>query len=854
VLGDLREEFGDRCFRDGDGAARRWYWRQVLHSLRPTLSRRFWRRRSGFRGPVRSPTTTRMNVMNGVYRDLRHALRLLVRRPLYGVIAVVTLALGIGGTAAITTVVHDTLLRPLPYPAEDVLVWFWDDFSWTPQEVLHMRGQWRGFDGVAAWTTTSTTFRIPDGISSQVSAVQGSDELFEVLERLPAMGRTFRPGDDAPDAPPVVVVSHSFWEAELGADPQAIGRSILLDGATRTVVGVMPEDFYFPDRTARLWIPGPLSPDDGYGNWTMLGRLPENRSPGTMDAELAQITGSLGERFEYTNLTWDRTRDPELTPLRVKLLGDVRLALWLTFGAVALILMMSCANVAALTIGRMQSRRRELGVRTALGAGRMRVARQLVTEVLVVGLIAGVLAAVVATAAFDGIVRSLPLTDPLVQDLGVDWRLFGAALGFALLSSFLVGLAPAVSFLRSGPSGGLRDTGRGNTGSGRGERFLVVFEVAVAVVLVTGAALMSRSVERLQGVPAGFEPIGLLRVDLTLGGADFDAAERARMHDLLRDRIAELPGVETAATIQVPPLWGPGWNFGLRIQGREDLDVSTLYRIVTPDYFEATRIDLVRGRTFRTSDDTASEPVVVVNEAFVREFFPAEDPLGRQLGSGLDDNWATIVGVVEDAATTGLRAPPAPVRYVLGRQYGFFPESGSLLVRGATGTDVEAAAPLIRSAINDLDPRIAVAGIQSMERVYERAMGRTGQLVPLLAGLGALGLILGAVGVYGVVAHFVSRRTREWGVRLALGQSPRRVLRQVLASGVTLVGGGVMLGLVASWVAARYLASLLYEVAPTDPVSFVSAASILILVGVVSAAIPAMRASRVDPVISLKAE
>lgn len=791
--------------------------------------------------------------MHGLARDVRYALRTLVARPVQLGVAVLTLGLGIGGSAALWSVVQHVLLSPLPYEDEERLVHFWHGFSWTPQEFLYLRGSFDGFEGVAAWTTTSATFRVPGGATLQAPAVPASRELFDVLGASPLLGRGFQPGDDAPGADPVVVLGHGLWQSELGGRPEALGRQVVIDGMQRTVVGIMPPDFYFPDRTVELWLPGPLDPENTAGNWSLLGRVPPGRTAETMDAELERITAALAGRFSYDDPRWDRTRQAALTPLRDWLIGDVRLALLLTLGATGLILLMACANVAALAVARSHARTRELAVRSALGASRGRIARELVVEALVLGALAAGVGALLTVGAFESVVAVLPLTDALARGLELDWTLFGVALALALGTGLLVGAAPAVAVLRRDLRGSLTG-GRGEAGGrGRLERGLIVAEVAVAVLLVTGTGLMVRSVEQLRNVELGFEPEGLLAVGVTMGSADFPEDDRVRMWDRLREVAARLPGVASADVIQVPPLWGAGWNYGLEIEGREDPGVSTLYRIVSPGYFRTTGIDIVEGRGFEESDVPEGEPVVVVNEAFVREFFPDGRALGQRLNTGVDERWARVVGVAEDAATTGLREPAGPVRWVLGRQIGFVPETATLLVRSRSGS-VADLAPSVREAVRDLDPRIAVARIEPMTEAHRRALGRTGQVVVLLGGLGGLALVLGAVGVYGVMSHFVGRRKREWGVRMALGQRPGRVLALILGRGMGLVGLGLLLGLGGAWVGVRSLSALLYDVEAHDPVSFAGAAAVLAAVGLVAAALPAWRASRVDPVVSLDAE
>jgi predicted permease len=854
ALGDLAEEFQRIEREEGRAVARRWYRRQVLSSLRSSLQRRAWRRHRGFTGGSRPFEPSRPTSMNGVGHDLRHALRSLLRQPMYLVVAVLTLGVGIGGTASLWSVIHDTLLRPLPYADDEELVGLWDPFSWRAPELLLMRDHWpQSFESAAGYTTISVTFRLPEGPTSQYNTTRSESALLEVLGTPPLLGRWFEPGDDAVGAAPVVVLGHDVWRDDMGGDPSALGRTVVVDGLERTVVGVMPRGFFFPDPSYSLYVPGPIAPDNNSGMYAVIARLPPDRTIDEMGPALDRATGVLGENFTYSNPEWDRSRGAELIPLRTEMVGDVRRALWLTLVAVGLILAMAVANVAALALSRTRARRQELAIRTALGAGRVRIGRQLLVEAGVVGSLAGVVGVIFASAAFEAIVRSLPLTRELSLGLAVDWRVFAVAFVLSIAAALAVGSAPVVSILRRAPRSGLGSVSRSVTSRGGLERVLVVMEMAMAVVLITGAGLMLRSVGALYEVDPGFDPDGLLKVTVTMGERDFESAQRARTLEELAERLESIPGVESAAAVQVPPLWGSGWNFGLTIEGREPTNRSTLYRIVTPGYFATAGVDVLRGRDFERTDAADAEVVTIVNEAFAREYFADEEVLGARVDAGLGSGFARIVGVVEDEAIAGLREPVGPARYVMGRQFEYATENNTFLVR--TSMDpVISLAEAVRYAVREADPRIAVSDLETMNAAYQRALGRTGQLVWLLSALGVLGAIIGAVGVYGVVNQFVARRTREWGVRLALGQSPRRVVGQVMSRAAGLVALGVLFGTGAAWLGAGTVSALLYGVAPRDVASFAVSAGALALVGLVAAAIPAHRAARVDPVVSLQAE
>lgn len=860
MLGDLREEYR-RWIRPerGELGARLWYWGQVVRSVAPTLARRRFRRRLGSgvgrRREAFLNQDGRMTKMETLWQDLRYAVRTLIARPLYAVTAILTLGVGIGGTSAVTSVIRDTLLRPLPYPEAHELVAFWLPLGWSEAEFLHLRPHVDGFEAVAAWGRDEMTSRAGGETARVVSGVRASAELFRTLGVSARRGRVFQEGDDAPGAEPVVVVSHGFWQQELGGRHDVLGATLVLDGLSRRVVGVMPEEFRFPDEGARLWLPLELNADDHVGRLSLLGRLPDGRSPDAMDAELRVITGALGEAFTYDDPEWDRTEGAHLTPLREELLGDIRTPLLLVLGAVGLILAIACANLAAMTLARTLGRRTDLAVRSALGAGRGRLLRQLVTESLVLAVVAGGVGVLLATAARPVLTGMLPTAAVGVMDQGVDRALLGSALGLALAAGLVVGLIPAWSVLRKGVQGGPvtpgPDSGAG-PGQGRLERALVVGEVALAVLLVSGAGLLLRSVEELRAIDPGLRADGLVAVDVVLGEADFGAPARGDVLERLRRRLSALPGVSSASAIQKLPLRGRGWTFGFVVEGRPDDEVFAYYRLVEPDYFRTMGTPVLRGRSFTAADGPDAEPAVVVNETFARTHWPGEDAVGKRVTTGVDSRWATVIGVVQDVRVARLTDAAEPTRYQLYRQMGMVPQGATLVIR--TGGDEATLLEAARAAVHDVDPRIAVAGVVRMESVLDRALGRTGEIVGLVTLLGAMALLLGGIGVYGVLSHFVSSRTREWGIRMALGQRPGRIVGLVLERGVRLVVLGAALGVAASLMGARGLESLVYGVGVHDPVTFAGTVAVLVGAGALAALAPALRASRVDPARSLRRE
>lgn len=792
--------------------------------------------------------------MDGIWADVKYALRGLLTRPLFTVVTALTLGVGIGATAAVYSVVRAALLKPLPYEEPGQLVQFWSEYSWKNAEFLLLRGRFPGFRSVFAYTGWVQTMPDPDGGPARaLTVVETTTEISSTLGVTAALGRLFREGEDAPGSAPVAVLSHRLWRSVFGVDPGIVGRSIDLNGVRRTVVGVLPENFWFPSRDVDVFVPRTMDPANGAGSLMLVGRLDDGRSPGAMDAQLSAITRVLGENFQYSDPRWDRTRDASLTPLEPALLGPTRPALLLALGATALILLIACANVTALLLGRLHTRRGELAVRSALGAGRGRLARQLLAESLALALVSGLVGWAVAAAAFKVLVGALPLIPGTAETLHVDWAVFGAAMGVALGAGLLVGMGPLAALARTDLKGAM--TGRGDDGTASGARLesgLVVAEVALAVTLVVGAGLLIRSVREMRTLDTGFDPEGVVTVDVVQGLGDFDMTERARNLRELARRAEALPGVVSASTIQQPPLRGPGWNFGLRIEDQPDVTESTLYRIVTPGYFETMRIRVLEGRAFRNSDGPDDPPAVVINRAMAERFWPGEDAIGKRISTGVDNRWATIVGVVEDVRIGGLREPIRPGRYVLAGQMAYTTDQHTLMVRTDGPTAV--LVPRLRTLVAELDPRIAVARVEEMNARVSDAMGEARQLMILLSILGALALLLGVVGTYGVVSHWVTRRSRTWGILLALGVAPGRVVAGVLKRGGGLVLLGVTLGTGGALMGVRALRSFLFGVSPTDPGVLGLAVGTLALSGLLAAWIPARRAARTDPLTVLREE
>lgn len=782
--------------------------------------------------------------------DARYAARRLVSRPTYALLAVVTLALGAGGTAAIFSVARTVLLEPLPFRDEGEIDVFWMDRSWSEEEFLAFRPDFPGFRQVAAYRPDDLTLDAGEGPLRLVTGIASSAELFDVLGASPVIGRGFRPGDDVEGAEPVVVVSHGLWQ-ELGGGSDIVGRRLRLGGSERTVVGVMPPGFWFPDPTVRIWTAAAMNPGNQAGRYTLVGRRDPGATAAGMTTALTRLTTALGDRFDYPP-DWDKTRGASLTPVREFLVGSVRPALLATLGAMAVILLIAAANVAALMLGQVDSRSTELSVRAALGAGRRRLTQQLVIEAALVGVMAGAVGAALAAVGSRVLVNALPL-GALTETAALDWTLLWVAIGIAIGVALVISIVPASAIWRGDLRDGIaRARTAGVGGGGRMEGGLVVAQVALAVLLAAGAGLLVRSVANLRAIDPGVDTRGVAVVDVTMTQETPPERRRQTLRELV-PALEAVPGVRTAAAVQRLPLRGGGDNWGVGIEGRPDLEgATTAFRIVTPGYFDAMGITIRRGRGLEASDRAGTERVVVINEALAQRYFTDQDPIGRRLHTGFDSTGEVIVGVVENVAEANLTDAAEPARYMLVDQLDYTPTGMSLVLAldraESAGTVLDAA----RGTITRAAPNVAVQRTTTMESIFTLAVGPARQVMTLLTLLTALALVLGAVGIYGVISHFVTRRQRDYSIRIALGLAPSRVVSQVVGRGGRLVAAGSIIGVAGALLLARLLATFLYGVGATDPVAMSAAVMALLTVGMLAAFLPALRASRADPAASLR--
>ncbi|MEP6732709.1 MAG: ABC transporter permease [bacterium] len=855
LLHDLASEFGERASQHGSLHAHLWCWRQIISSTPSLINRSWWRGRTGFE-PRANAMQPGGPAMEQWIMDARHALRRLIRRPRYAMLAILTLALGIGGTAAIFGVARGIFFDPLPYTNAESIALFSSPFDWNQQEFTFLRGNTPGFSQIAQYTNHDVTLETGDGPARIMPGIAASSELFSVLGARPLRGRTFQSTDDVQGAEAVVVISYGLWQ-ELGGSDAILQQRIRLGGIPTTVIGVMPRGFWFPSPTVRVWVPQQLNPTEHIGNFALVGRVAPGQSIETMQPAIAKLGAMLRERFTYTK-RWDKTQNASVQSVREAIVAPLRPTLLATFVAMGMILLIACANVASLMLGQVEGRTTELAVRTALGATRARLTRQLIGEAVILGAIAGAVGAVFAGIVFRSLVASMPL-GAWAETASLDWRVFAMAMIIAVGAALTISLAPTLALWR----GRLREVigaGRTQGVARRGvrlESMLVVAEVAIAVLMTSGAGLLVRSVQNLYAINPGVESRGVGVVDVVLPTDVDDDRRKVIVRNLIAG-VRDVPGVKSAAVVQRLPLRGGGWNSGITIEGMPDLERSTTFtRIASPDYLATMGVAVKKGRIFEESDMAVSPTdssggVIVINEALAKKYFGTTDPIGRRMGTGFGPTLSTVIGVVGDVAEGNLTDAAAPARYMPYTRIPFMVSGQTIVFRVDEKQTPVALLPAVRAALIATDPRVAIQEATTMEQVLALAVGPARQILTLVALLTVLALLLGAIGIYGVMSHFVARRQRDWGIRIALGLSPVRVLSGVVGHSTSLVGVGIALGLIGFLVLARLLTSLIYGVGAADPLTIGASIAALLVTGVVAALLPALRASRTDPAVALR--
>ena len=807
--------------------------------------------------------------MRHLLRDLRTAARMLRRSPGFAAVALATLAIGIGSSAAIFSVVDAVLLRPLPYGEPDRLV--------ALQQTLPSRGisgngcsylnyldfaRARSFSALGAIRMHDFTLTGP-GEPALVVGGTGTPNLFALLRARPRIGRGLEPADGEPSAEAVAVLSDKLWREHFGADPAVLGRTVRLDQQPFTIVGVMPPSFRTPPDVppAELWtllnrdpVFEDLRQKRGGHYLTVVGRLREGASRSDAQAELATIAASLARAYPKENEGWG----VQVVPLTESLVGGVRTALGVLFGAVTFVFLIACANVANLLLARASGRAREVAIRSALGASRTDLVRQFLVESLLLALVGGGLGLALAAASARALRAWLPQNLPRVSEVAVDVRVLLFGLAASAAAAVIFGLAPALAAADRRLWGALRE-GAAGSGEGRGRRRLrgglVVAETALSFVLLVGAGLLARSLIRLQEVPLGFNPERVLTAGMSLPRSQYSTPEQWRaFYTGLVGRLEGAPGVQTVAASLPLPLYGGGLNFAFRVEGRAEppgADLSANYTALTPGYFRALQIPLARGRLITEHDAADAPKVCVISQTLARQVFPGEDPLGKRLVFGFKESVSReIVGVVADVQRDGRGAASRPEMYVPFAQEPWW--AAYLVVR--TAGDPSHVSGIVREAVHALDPGLPIESVQPMTEIVAESTAPPRFRAMLLSLFGAAALLLAVVGIYGVLSYSVGRRTRELGIRVALGAESRDVLRLVIGEGLALTGAGLAAGAAGAAILTRFLATLLFGVGRFDPVTYAGVALALVAAGLLACWVPARRATRVDPVTALRAE
>ncbi len=802
-------------------------------------------------------------------QDLRYGLRSLLRNPGFSAVAIIALALGIGPNSAIFTIVNAVLLKPLPIPEPDRVVMIWqtlpksgfDQMPVSPDDYLDWKQQTHSFEAMAA------AFAIPEygmnisggGEPERAGAALASKEFLPALGIKPVVGRNFLPEEDRPGGPPVVLISHALWQRRFHSDPSAVGRTLTVDGVPRTIVGVVPH--HLGEMVAAdLWLPTAINPSHSERrnhNYGIVARLKPGVTVAQARAEMVILARRLEQEYPATNTGWG----VRLFPMAEMYSGRIRPVLLILLGAVGLLLLIACANLANLLLARAATRQKEIAIRGALGAGRLRIIRQLLTESLVLAAAGGALGLILGAWSIGLLRGVVPDMFPMMQHMTVDARVLAFTLGLSVLTGLLFGLVPAWKVSRTDLNTTLKESAGRSESAGGSQRIrsvLLASEVALAVLLTVSAGLLLRSFVRVTAIDPGLRTVNILTMSLSLPDVKYDTAlKRADFFKSLTTRLEALPGVRSAGAVMFLPLRVSILSFRIgvnrfQIQGRpavpDDQQPLADYRPVTVGYFNTMGIALRQGRLFDDRDDSIAKRVVIVNETMVRRHFRGENPLGRQILIGGPPR--EIVGVIADAKLYGLNDPVEPAIYVPHLQQ----PNGSMGLVVRTAGDPAAMASAVRREILKVDPEQPISNVRTMEKVLADSLMLRRVSMLMLTVFAVLALALATVGIYGLTAYSVSRRTHEIGLRVALGADHARILRLALGRGLATALIGAVIGLVAAFRLTQALNSMLYGVTATDPIVFAGVPLLLIAVSAVASYIPARRAMRIDPLMALRYE
>ncbi|MGB7923549.1 MAG: ABC transporter permease [Pyrinomonadaceae bacterium] len=798
-------------------------------------------------------------------QDLRYGVRALLLKPGFAAVAILTVALGIGATSTIFSFVNGILLRPLPYQNPERLVLLdetavkrgVDSMGVSFPNFVDWREQNHVFEDIGAHVEDSLTLA-GDGEPEQLAGANVSQGTFEVLGVAPVLGRTFVAEEDRPDHDTVAILSYGLWQRRFGSNPRIIGQTINLNNRPRTVIGVMPPGFRFPE-VAELWTPLALDSQRWTRNDHGLMAVARLKPGVTLEQAQAEFD-TIALNIEKQNPVTNEGLGVKLNGLRAGLVGDYQRALIILLGVVGFVLLIACANVANLLLARASARQKEMAIRSALGASRGRIFRQLLTESLLLGLMGGAFGLVLALWGLDLLLAAIPVEIPFWMKFSMDGRVLGFTIGVSLVTGLIFGVAPAMQASRPDLNETLKDGGRSGTGTGhhRLRNLLVVAEVALSLMLLVGAGLMMRSFMRLQQVNSGINPENVLTMEVPLPRAKYPEPEqRSAFFKQLIERTSALPGAQAVGATSNLPLSGSRWGRSLTVEGHPVLSVGQAdminHCVITPAYFRAIGTPLLMGRDFSDEDAKDATKVTIIDERLAEQYWPGESPLGKRIRFGPPEGnepWHTIIGVVGAVRHERLDTVTRKTVYLTHLQLPI--REMTLVVR--TLTPPESLAAAIRNQVLELDHDQPVANVRTMKEVVARSVWQTRLYTILFGAFAAVALILASVGIYGVMAYSVTQRTHEIGIRMALGAQTRDVLRMVVGHGMLLALAGVGIGLAGSFALTRVMASLLYGVSATDPQTFVGVSLLLTAVALLACYIPARRATRVDPMIALRYE
>lgn len=817
--------------------------------------------------------------MEALRRDLSYGIRVLFKNAGFTAVAVLSLAIGIGANSAIFSVTNALLLRPLPYQDADRLVILWNrspglniEQDWfSPGQYLDVKTQNSVFDDVSISIGGSFNLTGPGG-PEHVDGARVSSSFFPMLSASPMLGRVFLPDEDEPGKPATVILSHGFWQRRFGSDPEIIGRTLTLNGNNFTVVGVMPPGFSIGKEVmpavngiekADLLLPLPMSEsaraNRGNEDFNIFARLKPGFTVNQAQAEMDVIAGRMKEQYPG-NYPPDGGLTINVVPLLAQVVGDIGPALPVLFGAVGFVLLIACANVANLLLARAAVRRKEMAIRTAVGANRLRILRQLLTESVLLAMMGGLAGLGIALFSVRALRVFGPANIPRLDEVSVDGRVMAFTFLISLLTGIVFGMAPALRASRVDLHETLKEGGRSSSGGGWGalqpRKLLVISEVALSLVLLIGAGLLIRSYQRILDSNQGFNPHNVLAMRLTLPTIKYPTPDSiTSFHKRAGERITAMPGVESVAATYSLPMstvafaWEPIVIEGYVPRTAQDSIISNV-RIVSPDYFQTMGIPLVQGRLFDEHDRNGEPETVIIDEALAERFWPNENPLGKRMQRGGSDSWRTVVGVISDAKQySSEKEPPIAVYYPFEQVVA---RNMYLVIR--TTSDPVQMSSAITQEIQAVDPELPVFDVNSMEERLRESLARRRFSMILLSVFAAFALILAAIGIYGVMAYSVNQRTHEIGIRMALGAQRNNILNLVIRQAIILVSCGLAIGLAGAFALTRVMSSLLYGVSVTDRFTFVIVSLLLGGTALLASYVPARRATKVDPMVALRCE